>query len=236
MLLVEVVRALVAGDLLEHRPEGLAPRGDASLVDMLGNRPLATLIGARVEALLAAFEADAGVAEGILARAALLGAFFEDATLRACVAADRTLAKAVDAVLDRALLHGIVRAEGGSLFSFDHQLVQETLMMRLEASPARVRVYFDVANALLARHGKDRPDVAAAVADLLRRAGAKDRAWDRLLHAIESSAWSGDRSTAQTYLATALHWLEEDEEPAGSRPRATVALAEARVRYYAIDY
>ena len=236
MLLVEVVRALVAGDLLEHRPEGLAPRADTSTVDMLGDRPLATLIGARVEALLAAFEADAGVAEGILARAALLGAFFEDATLRACVAADRALAKAVDAVLDRALLHGIVRAEGGSLFSFDHQLVQETLMMRLEASPARVRVYFDVANGLLARHGKDRSDVAAAVADLLRRAGAKDRAWDRLLHAIETSAWSGDRSTAPTYLATALHWLDEDAEPAASRQRATVALAEARVRYYAIDY
>lgn len=236
MLLVEVVRALASGDLLEHRPEGLAPRGSASLLDLLGDRPLATLIGARVESMLAGFESDAGVAEGILARAALLGAFFEDRTLRACVTADRALSRAVDAVLDRALLHGIVRAEGGSLFSFDHQLVQETLMMRLEASPGRVRVYFDVANGLVARHGKDRSDVAAAVADLLRRAGAKDRAWDRMLHAIETAAWAGDRSAAQTYLATAVSWLDEDGEAPMSRGRATVALTEARVRYYALEY
>jgi hypothetical protein len=236
MLLVEVVRALASGDLLESRPEGLAPRGNASLMDLLGDRPLATLIGARVEAMLAGFESEAGVAEGILSRAALLGAFFEDPTLRACVASDRTLAKAVDAVLDRALLHGIVRAEGASLFSFDHQLVQETLMMRLEASPNRVRVYFDVANGLMARHGKDRSDVAAAVADLLRRAGAKDRAWDRMLHAIETAAWAGDRTSAQSYLSTAHSWLDEDAETAMSRARATVALAEARARYYALEY
>lgn len=236
MLLVEVVRALAAGDLLEHRPEGLAARGSASLLDLLGDRPLATLIGARVEAMLTGFEADADAAEGILARAALLGAFFEDPTLRACVASDRTLGRAVDAVLDRALLHGIVRAEGGSLFSFDHQLVQETLMMRLEASPGRVRVFFDVANGLMARHGKDRSDVAAAVAELLRRAGAKDRAWDRMLHAIETAAWAGDRSAAHAYLATALSWLDDDGESPMSRARATVALAEARVRYYALEY
>lgn len=236
MLLVEVVRALAGGDLLESRPEGLAPRGDASLLDLLGDRPLATLIGARVEAMLAGFESDAGVAEGILARAALLGAFFEDRTLRACVAADRALAQAVDAVLDRALLHGIVRAEGGLLFSFDHQLVQETLMLRLERSPGRVRVYFDVANGLMARHGKDRSDVAAAVASLLRRAGAKDRAWDRQLHAIETAAWAGDRTSAHAYLATAAGWLDEDGEPPMSRARATLALSEARVRYYALEY
>jgi hypothetical protein len=236
MLLVEVVRALAAGDLLERRPEGLAPRGSSSLIDLLGDRPLATLVGARVDAMLAGFEAEAGVAEGILARAALLGSFFEDATLRACVASDRTLSKALDAVLDRALLHGIVRAEGGSLFSFDHQLVQETLTMRLETSPSRVKVFFDVANGLMARHGKDRSDVAAAVAELLRRAGAKDRAWDRILHAIETAAWAGDRASASAYLATAMGWLDEDGETPMSRARATVALAEARVRYYALEY
>jgi hypothetical protein len=78
--------------------------------------------------------------------------------------------------------------------------------------------------------------VAAAVADLLRRAGAKDRAWDRLLHAIETAAWAGDRSSAHAYLATATSWLDEDQETPMSRARATVALAEARVRYYALEY
>lgn len=236
MLLVEVVRALAAGDLLEPRPEGLAPRGTASLIDLLGDRPLATLIGARVEAMLAALDTDAAIAEGILVRAALLGSFFEDPTLRACVASDRTMARAVDAVLDRALLHGLLRAEGGSVFSFDHQLVQETLIERLEASAGRGRVYLDVANGLIARHGKERSDVAAAVADLLRRAGAKDRAWDRQLHALEKSAWSGDRTTAQGHLATALRWLEEDGDPPMSIRRATLALSEARTRYYALEY
>lgn len=236
MLLVEVVRALAAGDLLEPRPEGLAPRGEASLFDLLGDRPLATLVGARVEAMLGGLETDAAVAEGILVRAALLGSFFEDPVLRACVASDRTMSRSVDAVLDRALLHGLIRAEGGSLFSFDHQLVQETLIGRLEASPSRARVFVDVANGLVARHGKERSDVAAAVADLLRRAGAKDRAWDRQLHAIEKSAWSGDRATAAGHLATALGWLEDDGESAMSVRRATLALAEARTRYYALEY
>jgi hypothetical protein len=236
LLLVEVVRALAAGEMLVSRPEGLSLPGDGNLVALLGDRPLAALIGARLEAMLAVFEADADAAEGILARAALLGSFFEDATLRACVASDRALAASVDAVIDRALLHGIVRAEGGSLFSFDHQLVQETLMTRLEASEGRRRVYFDVANGLLARHGKDRSDVAAAVATLLRRAAAKDRAWDRMLHAIETSAWAGDRAAASAYLGVAQAWLDEDQEGAMSRPRAMLALAEARTRYYALEY
>jgi hypothetical protein len=236
LLLVEVVRALASGDLLVSRPEGLALPGDANLVTLLGDRPLAALVGARLEAMLAGFEADASAAEGILARAALLGSFFEDATLRACVASDRTLAASVDAVIDRALLHGIVRAEGGSLFSFDHQLVQETLMTRLEASEGRRRVYFDVANGLLARHGKERSDVAAAVAALLRRAAAKDRAWDRMLHAIETSAWAGDRVAASAYLGVASGWLDEDGEAVMSRARAVLALAEARTRYFALEY
>jgi ATP/maltotriose-dependent transcriptional regulator MalT len=57
-----------------------------------------------------------------------------------------------------------------------------------------------------------------------------------MLHAIETSAWSGDRSTSQAYLATATSWLDEDDEAPMSHARATVALAEARVHYYALEY
>jgi serine/threonine protein kinase len=236
MMIVEIVRALVAQDRLETAPEGLVPRGGGSIVELLGDRPLAGLVDSRIDALFAAFESDAGVAEGVLVRAALLGAFFEDRTLRACIHGDRVLTAAVDEVLDRALLHGIVRAEGASLFSFDHGLIQEALMLRLDRSPDRQRVFYDVANGLQALYGKDRADVAAAIADLMRRAGAKERAWDRLIHAIEASAWSGDRASAAAHLAVANDWLTIDDEPAMSLRRARVAYSQARAHYYALEY
>jgi serine/threonine protein kinase len=236
MLIVEMVRALVAQDRLQTAPEGLVPKEGASIVDILGDRPLARLVDSRIDALLAAFEADAQLGEGILVRAALLGAFFEDRTLRACIHENRALSASVDEVLDRALLHGIVRAEGASLFSFDHGLVQEALLLRLERSPDRQRVYYDVANGLQSRYGKDRADVAAAIADLMRRAGAKERAWDRLLHAIEASSWSGDRASAAAHLAVATDWLTLDAEPPMSQQRAAVAHAQARAHYYALEY
>jgi serine/threonine protein kinase len=236
MLIVEIVRALVAQDQLEPAPEGLVPKGGTSIPELLGDRPLARLVDSRIDALFAAFEADAEIAESVLVRAALLGAFFEDQTLRACIHGNRLLSAAVDEVLDRALLHGIVRAEGASLFSFDHGLIQEALMLRLERSPGRQAVYYDVANGLQARYGKDRADVAAAVADLMRRAGAKERAWERLLHAIETSSWSGDRASAAAHLAVANDWLTRDDEPAMSLRRASVAYAQARAHYYALEY
>ncbi|HEY8429501.1 MAG TPA: AAA family ATPase, partial [Sandaracinaceae bacterium] len=249
LLLVQLVHDWLAKGWLEPHGGSYRPRGGASVEELLGDveapepavggardsrrdsvEDLASLMSDRVDALLAAFAAGADVAEGVLGRAALLGARFEHEALRFACARDRRLVRAVDEVLERALLVGLLRVEG-AVYAFDHGLVQDALVARIEKRPDRARVLVDVANGLLARYGKERADISALVAGLLRRAGDHERAWERQLRAIERAAWASDDPAAQSFLAVAKAWAAEDP-----RWAARVEHAEARVHYFALRF
>ncbi len=230
LLLVQLVHDWRARGLLEAHGASYRPREGASVDALLVERPLAALMADRVEDLLAAFGTGAGLAEAVLGRAALLGARFEHEALRFACARDRRLARAVEEVLDRALLVGVLRADG-QVYTFDHGLVQEALVARVERSPDRARALVDAANGLVSRYGKERADIAALVAGLLHRAGDHDRAWERQLRAIERAAWAGDDPSASAYLAVAKSWAAADPSFA-----ARVQHAEARVHYFALRF
>lgn len=230
LLLVQLVHDWRSRGLLEAHGATYRPRGGASVDALLVERPVAALLADRVEDLLAAFAGAAGLAEAVLGRAALLGTRFEHEALRFACARDRKLARAVDEVLDRALLVGLVRADG-QVYTFDHGLVQDALVARVEQSPKRAQALVDAANGLISRYGKERADIAALVAGLLHRAGDHERAWERQLRAIERAAWAGDDPAAVAYLAVAQGWAAADPSFA---PR--VRHAEARVHYFALRF
>lgn len=230
LLLVQLVHDWRARGLLERHGATHRPRGGASVDALLVERPLAGLMTDRVDDLLSAFDRGAAVAEAVLGRAALLGARFEHEALRFACARDPKLSRAVDEVLDRALLVGVLRAEG-QLYAFDHGLVQEALVTRIERGADRTLALVDAANGLLSRYGKERADIAALVAGLLHRAGDRERAWERQLRAIERAAWASDDAAALSYLAVAKSWVAA--EPTWA-PRAEHA--EARVHYFALRY
>lgn len=228
MLLVQLVRDQVASGLLVPTDDGWAPRPGMGITQVLGARPLRGLVGDRLDAFVASFGADARAAEGVLVRAALLGARFELGALRAACARDPRLSGALQPVLDRALLGGMVRAEQGAVYAFDNALLHEALVARAEGGR---HAMIDAANGLQSRYGKERADIAALVAGLLRRAGDRDRAWERQLRAIDRAAWASDDEAARRHLATAELWAET--EPLA---RAQVAFAEGRVHYFALRY
>ena len=231
LLLASLVHDWRGRGLLEPDGAVYRPRDGASVDELLVLRPLAALLGDRVEELLGAFEARGPLAVEVLGRAALLGARFEHAALRAACARDPRLRAAMDEVLDRALLVGVVRAEREGVYAFDHALVQEGLVARVEAGPQRGLALVDAANGLQSRYGKERADIASLVAGLLHRAGDRDRAWERQHRAIERSAWVADDRAASMHLAVARAWVAEEPER-----EARVELAEARVHYFALRY
>ena len=229
LLLVQLVQDWLSRGLLEPRGDAYGTSGETSLDELLVARPLASLVDDRVDATLATFPQ--GEAVEVLGRAALLGARFEHRALGAACAKRRELVASLDGVLDHALLVGLLRADRSGVYSFDHGLVHEALVSRIEAGASRDEALLDAANGLVSRYGKDRADVAGMVGELLWRAGQRDRAWDRLLHAVGRAAWGSDALGARRHLAVARDWLREDP----SR-RADVEHAEARAAYYALRY
>ncbi|HEV8324074.1 MAG TPA: protein kinase [Myxococcota bacterium] len=246
---VQLVHEWIESGLLVAGPQGWHPRAGAGVDDLLAARPLEALIGERVRAMLATFLGAAAEAEGVLLRAALLGTRFEEGVLRAAVeqgaahpggeaGGDDTLGGLVDDVLDRALLHGLLRAERGRAYRFDHGLVQDCLLARLRTLPDadRRRALLDTAAGLHAYYGRERAGIAARVAALWREAGNDDDAWQALCGAVGKAAKAGDDQAAGEHVATARRWLEDDAAPAVDARRARVELADAHAHYYAIRY
>jgi hypothetical protein len=90
-------------------------------------------------------------AQAVLARAALLGGYFERATLALSIASAPTLD--VDAVIEEALLRGVLHAERDAL-AFERGY-RDAILEHLEGeSPTQRAVFLDVANALQRRFGK----------------------------------------------------------------------------------
>jgi serine/threonine protein kinase/tetratricopeptide (TPR) repeat protein len=236
--IVQLVHDWLEAGYLVPSPEGLVLREGHGFAQVLEERPPTQAVDARVERVLSSFGPRGADAEGVLVRAALLGASFDEATLlAACEGMEaRSL---VPEVLDRALLAGLLRAEDGSPRSelgFEHGMVQANLSARLDARADQRAVLFDTANGLQASFGKDRADVAYAVAVLLRRAGRLDPAWDRVFHAIDRASWVGDVATAMGYVEVAQGWDAADAGKGEPSRRAPLAFATARTHYMASRY
>jgi tetratricopeptide (TPR) repeat protein len=226
LLLVQLVNEWIDDGWLVQTEDGWAPRKRASFERMLDARSLKSLVVNRLDVFLAGMGARADQAGEILVRAALLGMRFEHGALRAACASDRALGASVEDVIDRALLAGLLRSELGRVYAFEHGLVHEALAQR--ASRAAL---IDGANGLFSRYGKERADILAAVASLLRRAGDRDRAWECQTRAIERAAWASDQDSASNYLVTALSWADDEPER-----RASALYVEARVHYFLMRY
>ncbi|MBX7196642.1 MAG: AAA family ATPase, partial [Sandaracinaceae bacterium] len=224
LLLVSALREWMERGVLVPGPEGYA-LADAHVEAS----SLSHLLSRRLERFAASFGSEALLAEEVMVRAALLGARFERSALRASTSQRPELHAIVERVLDHALVLGILRADAGELWSFEHGLLHEDVLARDVVDGREARI--DVANALHERYGRERADVAFHVAHLLHEAGLSDHAWARLFVAIERAAWAGDDAAALRALASAERWSEADPSQ-----RGRVALARARVHYYALRY
>ncbi len=234
LLLLQLIHDWLEVGFFAPSSEGLCMAPGHTVASALALRPPTSALDARIDRMLAAFGPHASAAEGVLLRAALLGASFDEATLRAS-SPDPDARERMSDVLDRGVLAGLLRAEDGQL-GFEHGLVQENLLARLAKRADRKRVLFDTANGLQAVLGKDRSDVAYAVADLLWRAGREDTAWDRLLHAVDRAAWNGDAATAASYLETAEGWERTAVAEGRTSRRALLALSAGNMHYLASRY
>ena len=231
MLVRAALREWVESGVLVPGPDGYAPRAGSEIERRVGVRPLELLVASRIERLLASFGDGSELAEGVLVRAALLGARLERPALEAAVGASPVLVPLLDPLLDRALVSGLLRVEQ-HLVVFDHGLVHEAVLARSRGD-ARARI--DVANALQQRYGKERADVMGQVAMLLHDARLEDLAWDRLVVAIDRSAWAADDVAAQALLAIGERWLAARPEEAAAHT-AHLWLARANAHYFALRY
>lgn len=229
--LVELVRDWIRTHLLIPDEDELVPRAGASVDELLVERPLRALLVDRLDSVLSAFGERRAIAEAVLARAALLGARFERSALAAACARVPNASGALDEVLERALLLGVLRTERVGVYAFDFGLLHEAMVDHTEAAPWKRGALIDVANGLQHRYGKERTDIAMRVADLLWRARDRDRAWEILLSAIERAAWAGDDFVAIGYVGLARVWLRQD----ASR-LAEVERAEGLAHYYALRF
>lgn len=229
LLLVQLVHDWLARGLLVASGAMYNTRGGTSIDELIVERPLAALVDDRVDTALGTF--GPGPAVEVLGRAALIGARFEHQALRAACASDPRLQAALDGILDHALLVGLLRSDRSGIYTFDHGLIREALVERVETGSDRVSALVDAANGLLSRYGKERADVAGMVADLLYRAGKRERAWERLFHAMDRGAWVADLLGAERHLGVARRWVKDQPER-----RAEVEHAEARIRFQGLRY
>ena len=233
LTLVQLVHGLSDAKLLEAGPDGLRPAAGRTIEELLAHRPLSELTRERVREVVDTFGPDADRAEGVLARAAVLGMQFEEGALRAASGADEPL---VDQVLDRVLLHGLVRAEGHGRYSFDHRAVQEHLLARIQNLVDRDTVLRETAEGLFTFYGRVRADVAVRAALLLRRAGEHERAYTTLLHAIRTFGRAFELQRALAEIEVAQRWLAADGVQAPDARLAELTMNEGYVAYFGLRY
>ncbi len=205
-------------------------------LDALASRPHAGAIERRLDAVLAELGEDAGRAERLLWCAALLGARFEERPLRHRERSrEREGRGLVDRVLDRALLSGIVRVEGPRTYRFDHGVLQELLLARLEGSPHRATVLRETADALRGAYGR-RVDTSLRAAVLYRQARAEREAYEALFDATTTLSRASLLDDADAQIAEMARWVEQDAVPAVDVRRALLHRTRGIRRYFALDY
>ena len=226
LMLVELVRDWVASGQLAPSPAGLRP-AVGSVAAALERRSVGAVIGERLDALLDGLTPEGRAA---ILRAALLGARFDEGSLRAsCVDLP---ADAVDGALDHALLHGLLRVEPDRTYRFEHPLYQEALLQRLPSPGAHERA---VAAGLRATYGDGRSDVLVRAAQLLRAVG-EPASRELLREAIHACVREHMPDTASEHLAVLYGWLDDDRVPEGALERGLVHHMAAVVRYFELDY
>ncbi|CAN5499545.1 hypothetical protein BH09MYX1_BH09MYX1_54760 [soil metagenome] len=211
LLLVQTLRDWIESGTLELDDGIYRPSLGRPVSYLLATRSPARVFAQRLDALVAAFATSAAAAAArILFRMALLGARFRPETLAFCLGDD---AGAIDEVLDRAMLAGIVRLDRDAL-RFDHGLFQEALMEKLASHPDAAALRRDVARGLLHAYGAERADIQARAATLYREAGDHDEAARTLAIAVRATLRAGAFDTASVHLATIERWAKEDDVPA----------------------
>jgi hypothetical protein len=182
---------------------------------------------ARVNELLSAV-GTAGVR--VLACAALLGQRFEAETLR--IAVDPAT---VDAALDRALVEGVLRAEGQRTYAFDHASVHQQLLAHAAGLAVVNELRVATARALLAAHGNGNPAALERAAMLLR--DARDPSMmTTLREAVRAYDHAADFQGSRRLIALARAWLDDDGVAEDDPARAGLEHTEGFSEYHQMRY
>jgi serine/threonine protein kinase len=230
---LEALEDLLDSGQLVLRRDGVVDRLPGASGPLVRTRRNGSALAERVGTLVASLGPNAHRGESVLARAALLGAHFDEAALRACAGEEADL---VDAVLDAALMHGVLRAEDRGAYGFEHTAMVEHLLRRVQDLLDREAVLRDVAEGLFTVYGDARGDVRARAAALFRRAGDARKAVVCACRAARAFARAHRRERAAEMLTTAREWLDADGVPALHPRRAALAMDEAYLAYFDLRY
>lgn len=231
LFLVQMAQELVTSGTLSPGPRGCALAAGQSPRELLWSRPVAGVLGERVVKLLTSFRERAHDAECVLIRAALIGHHFDEAVLSA--AGDRPKPELALVVVGRALLHGILRTEPGGGYRFEHDLVRQAVLDRLDAREDHQAIAAGVARALLQVHGEQLWEVRVRAARLFERAGEHDTALTYLTDTSTELALLSWFSRAREICAEAARWVEARPS---ARAQARLALAESVLAYFELRY
>jgi serine/threonine-protein kinase len=225
VVILEAVRGWIDDGLLVKSEDEFHPAPSVT-IDALA-RSAADALGRRVGALLASFDLDAPRALRTLLHAALLGVCFDERALRDCCEG------AVDDVIDRALLVGILRVHLPGVYRFEHQLYAEQLLERLATRSDRADIQRTTARVITSLYSRVRPDITAAP-QLFRAAGDFDAAYASADSIVRSLTMC--HMSAEEIIEMIRRWADEDE--LASRPvgRAYHFLALGRRAYHQLDH
>lgn len=233
LLIAQRVDAWRESHLLRSSSDGLALADGVSLEQLLGASVGQNALTDRLDGLLSDFGDKRADAEHVLWRAALLGQRFEEHALRSV---SRARPEIVDIVVDRALLHGVLRVDGPGAYRFDHNLLSAELERRARESANRADVLRDVARALRDVYGDRRSAVALRIASLRQLAGDLADAIRDLTAAARAAARDGEWGLSQECCVLGSSWLDAASVPADDVLRAHVRFAEANLHYYRSEY
>lgn len=231
LLVMHRVRDWQSACLLEESPAGLVPREPATVASLVADHPLDEVLARRAHATLEVLGARAGEARRAVLHMALLGMHFEEKVLRASVEHDPL----VDDVLDVMLLEGLLLAERGGVYRFDHALIRQALLAPLAGRPDAAQIHLDVAQALAKVCGPSRLDVNVQIAMLLRAAGVP-AAWSKLTDATQGYFRAGFFDAGSDLITLAEKWLEQDRVADIHELRADLMMLLAHAAYFQLDY
>ncbi|MCB9582879.1 MAG: protein kinase [Polyangiaceae bacterium] len=233
LVLAQLVHDWIGNQELIPTEQGLAPASGRSISTLMAERPLDRLLASRIAELIHAFTDQQDEAEGLVIRAALLGARFEEDDLARSAA--NVPSELLRDFIGRALLHGILRADTPGSYRFEHGLLCDAARARLESRPDRRELLSQVAWALAPNQGTQRPEVRIHAARLLREAGDYEGAIRQVYVATSELGLMGWFDAAEEHLTRAVGWLEDDGVDT-RQLQAMLALTRGALDYYAMRY
>jgi hypothetical protein len=233
LVIVEAVRDWIDEGLLVEVRDGFAPREGLSLAELAGRAR--DVVARRVGALLSSFGEAADVVERLMIHAALLGVQLEERALRACVEGSGDAAM-IDAVLDRALLVGVLRVQAAGVYRFDHQLFAESLLERAQRRADRPELMVRTAGALVRVYSTLRAEPVVQAACLYRAGGARVEAYRQAFHVVTLFS-SGDAfDQVEAIIDLVSRWAAADGDGPEGLGAAWVHRAKGIGSYYSLDY